>query len=77
MALVCPSISNTRVCLSVHSLMCGDDTMTIKGMIKAGFGGDDAPRAVFPSIVGRPRHTAAAAAVAAANTKAVWQSHNQ
>ena len=23
------------------------------GMIKAGFGGDDAPRAVFPSIVGR------------------------
>jgi actin len=27
------------------------------GMIKAGFAGDDAPRAVFPSIVGRPRHT--------------------
>ncbi|KAK4433767.1 actin [Sesamum alatum] len=27
------------------------------GMVKAGFGGDDAPRAVFPSIVGRPRHT--------------------
>ena len=26
------------------------------GMCKAGFGGDDAPRAVFPSIVGRPRH---------------------
>ena len=24
--------------------------------IKAGFAGDDAPRAVFPSIVGRPRH---------------------
>ena len=23
---------------------------------KAGFAGDDAPRAVFPSIVGRPRH---------------------
>jgi len=29
------------------------------GMCKAGFGGDDAPRAVFPSIVGRPRYTGA------------------
>ncbi|KAJ1274482.1 hypothetical protein BS78_05G065100 [Paspalum vaginatum] len=27
------------------------------GMVKAGFAADDAPRAVFPSIVGRPRHT--------------------
>ncbi|KAI8868353.1 actin related protein 1 [Ramicandelaber brevisporus] len=26
------------------------------GMIKAGSAGDDAPRSVFPSIVGRPRH---------------------
>jgi len=26
------------------------------GMVKAGFAGDDAPRAVFPSIVGKPRH---------------------
>jgi len=26
------------------------------GMVKAGFSGDDAPRTVFPSIVGRPRH---------------------
>jgi actin-related protein len=26
------------------------------GMCKAGFAGDDAPRAVFPSIIGRPRH---------------------
>merc|ERR1711910_294099 len=25
-------------------------------MCRAGFAGDDAPRAVFPSIVGRPRH---------------------
>jgi len=25
------------------------------GMVKAGFSGDDAPRAVFPSIVGRPK----------------------
>ena len=26
------------------------------GMCKAGFAGDEAPRAVFPSVVGRPRH---------------------
>ena len=26
------------------------------GVVKAGFSGDDAPRSVFPSIVGRPRH---------------------
>ena len=26
------------------------------GICKAGFAGDDAPRAVFPSIVGRPKH---------------------
>jgi hypothetical protein len=25
------------------------------GMCKAGFAGDDAPRSVFPSIVGRPK----------------------
>ncbi|KAJ3100305.1 actin [Phlyctochytrium planicorne] len=28
------------------------------GMCKAGFSGEDAPRAVFPSIVGRPKHQA-------------------
>eukprot|EP01105_Mastigella_eilhardi_P018376 TRINITY_DN4244_c0_g1_i1.p1 TRINITY_DN4244_c0_g1~~TRINITY_DN4244_c0_g1_i1.p1 ORF type:complete len:1146 (+),score=215.48 TRINITY_DN4244_c0_g1_i1:73-3510(+) len=27
------------------------------GMTKAGFAGDDAPRAVFPTLIGRPRHT--------------------
>ena len=26
------------------------------GMVKAGFAGDDGPRAVFPSIVGRPKY---------------------
>ena len=25
------------------------------GMVKAGFAGEDAPRAVFPSIAGRPK----------------------
>jgi len=43
--------------------MCDDDDEVAaivvdngSGMCKAGFAGDDAPRAVFPSIVGRPRH---------------------
>jgi len=42
--------------------MCDDDEVAAlvvdngSGMCKAGFAGDDAPRAVFPSIVGRPRH---------------------
>ena len=31
------------------------------GMCKAGFARDDAPRAVFPSIVGRSRHTSVVA----------------
>merc|ERR1712142_322153 len=26
------------------------------GQMKAGFSGDDAPKCVFPSVVGRPRH---------------------
>ena len=37
----------------------GDQALVIdngSGMCKAGFAGDDAPRAVFPSIVGRPKH---------------------
>ncbi|AQK98824.1 hypothetical protein ZEAMMB73_Zm00001d012100 [Zea mays] len=36
----------------IQPLVCDNGT----GMVKAGFAGDDAPRAVFPSIVGRPRH---------------------
>merc|ERR1712239_32763 len=43
------------------SIMCDEDVAALvvdngSGMCKAGFAGDDAPRAVFPSIVGRPRH---------------------
>ncbi|TRY62578.1 hypothetical protein TCAL_00471 [Tigriopus californicus] len=42
--------------------MCDDDVNALvvdngSGMCKAGFAGDDAPRAVFPSIIGRPKHT--------------------
>jgi len=41
--------------------MCDEEVAALvvdngSGMCKAGFAGDDAPRAVFPSIVGRPRH---------------------
>ena len=41
--------------------MCDDEVAALvvdngSGMCKAGFAGDDAPRAVFPSIVGRPRY---------------------
>lgn len=37
----------------VPALVCDNGS----GMVKAGFAGDDAPRAVFPSLVGRPKHT--------------------
>ena len=41
--------------------MCDDDVVALvidngSGMCKAGFAGDDSPRAVFPPIVGRPKH---------------------
>lgn len=43
------------------NVMCDQDIQALvvdngSGMVKAGFAGDDAPRAVFPSIVGRARH---------------------
>lgn len=48
-------------CLFPHSSAMEDEIAALvvdngSGMCKAGFAGDDAPRAVFPSIVGRPRH---------------------
>lgn len=38
-----------------------DETLAIvidngSGMCKAGFSGDETPRAVFPAIIGRPKH---------------------
>merc|ERR1712035_305085 len=45
-----------------QSKMCDDEETAAlvvdngSGMCKAGFAGDDAPRAVFPSIVGRPKY---------------------
>merc|ERR1712063_131548 len=46
---------------SNKSKMCDEEVQALvidngSGMCKAGFAGGDAPRAVFPSIVGRPRH---------------------
>merc|ERR1711936_133262 len=48
-------------CQQTQTKMCDEDVAALvvdngSGMCKAGFAGDDAPRAVFPSIVGRPRH---------------------
>ncbi|CAL4098179.1 unnamed protein product, partial [Meganyctiphanes norvegica] len=42
------------MCVYVYAcaLVCDNGS----GLCKAGFAGDDAPRAVFPSLVGRPRH---------------------
>ncbi|KAK8958298.1 hypothetical protein KSP40_PGU001660 [Platanthera guangdongensis] len=41
------------VCEDTLPLVCDNGT----GLVKAGFAGEDAPKAVFHSIVGRPRHT--------------------
>lgn len=55
-------VSDQRFNLMVLELSDMDDEVASlvvdngSGMCKAGFAGDDAPRAVFPSIVGRPRH---------------------
>lgn len=45
------------------SLDINDDITAViidngSGMVKGGFAGDDAPRAVFPAITGRPRYQA-------------------
>ncbi|KAF0025971.1 hypothetical protein F2P81_022852 [Scophthalmus maximus] len=59
----CESVSSCRCSSTAPSaVMCDDEESTAlvcdngSGLCKAGFAGDDAPRAVFPSIVGRPRH---------------------
>ena len=43
--------------------MSGDDVVLVidngAAMCKAGFAGEDTPRAVFPTVVGRPRHPGA------------------
>uniref|UniRef100_H2R3T8 CCDC144C-like coiled-coil domain-containing protein n=2 Tax=Pan troglodytes TaxID=9598 RepID=H2R3T8_PANTR len=52
---------NLLKALQLNELTVDDDTAVLvidngSGICKASFAGDDAPRAVFPSIVGCPRH---------------------
>uniref|UniRef100_A0A674MLP8 Actin alpha 2, smooth muscle n=1 Tax=Takifugu rubripes TaxID=31033 RepID=A0A674MLP8_TAKRU len=60
---ICPPPSPpSSHCHAPPVVMCDEEESTAlvcdngSGLCKAGFAGDDAPRAVFPSIVGRPRH---------------------
>ena len=53
-----PSSESSKI-----SILADDKTASLvldngSGICKAGFAGDQAPRAIFPSIVGRPRHQA-------------------
>merc|ERR1712088_711463 len=54
-------LSSTLLYSPLLLKMCDDDVQALvvdngSGMCKAGFAGDDAPRSVFPSIVGRPKY---------------------
>merc|ERR1712112_480659 len=54
-------MGSTQSTMGDTANMCDEDVADLvcdngSGMCKAGFAGDDAPRAVFTSIVGRPRH---------------------
>merc|ERR1711936_189009 len=54
-------LSSTLLYSALLITMCDDDVQALvvdngSGMCKAGFAGDDAPRSVFPSIVGRPKY---------------------
>jgi actin-related protein len=51
----------TQIMFETFNKMADEEVQALvvdngSGMCKAGFAGDDAPRAVFPSIVGRPKH---------------------
>ena len=53
MCFLCLSINRKKMFQEeIPALVCDNGS----GMVKAGFAGDDAPRAVFPSLLGRPRH---------------------
>merc|ERR1711931_162891 len=62
MGSIVSQVSSVQSLCSIEPIkMCDEDVAALvvdngSGMCKAGFAGDDAPRAVFPSIVGRPRH---------------------
>merc|ERR1712127_693247 len=52
-------MGNQRSFTTISNQMAEDAQTVIidngSGMVKAGFAGEDAPRAVFPSVVGRPK----------------------
>ena len=49
-------VDKVQKAVMVKLLDDAENDLNGSGKCKAGFAGDDAPRAVFPSIVGRPRH---------------------
>merc|ERR1712236_81257 len=48
-----PYLDSVKMCDEEECALVIDNG---SGLVKGGFAGDDAPRAVFPSIVGRPRY---------------------
>jgi hypothetical protein len=52
-------------------------TLFLLGALQAGFAGDDAPRAVFPSIVGRPRHTGVMVGMGQKVRGCFWKQSNE
>ncbi|KAF6041582.1 hypothetical protein EB796_000095 [Bugula neritina] len=55
------SVVETKT-LSALKIMCDDETPALvidngSENMKAGFAGDDAPRTVFPSVIGKPKHS--------------------
>ena len=56
MRFVCIFAGATRTSDLASSQTSLTDLYLSPGMCKAGFAGDDAPRAVFPSVVGRPKY---------------------
>ena len=48
----CNNNNNKKMADDIQALVIDNGS----GMCKAGFAGDDAPRAVFQSLIGRPRY---------------------
>ncbi|EDO46660.1 predicted protein, partial [Nematostella vectensis] len=46
-------------------------------MWKVGFAGDDAPKGVFPPIVGRPRHQGVMVGMGQKDSYVGWEAHSK
>ena len=62
--------------------MCDDEVAALvvddgSGMCKAGFTGDEAPRADFPSIIGRPRHQGVMVGIGQKNSSVGDEAHSK